>query len=132
MQGPMQGPAYQDLAQLEQYIGSLQWDAVSLTPDEQEVRVIDQGVPEEWTQTLEPDLEDLFEKEVLEPLYTKSLQELNEMLEISQGDIIENARESIESFHADIDMNAIMQEVETIDITFDYEITIDHDDFPGR
>ncbi len=131
MQGPMQGPAYQDLAQLEQYIGSLQWDAVSLTPDEQEVRVIDQGVPEEWTQTLEPDLEDLFEKEVLEPLYTKSLQELNEMLEISQGDIIENARESIESFHADIDMNAIMQEVETIDITFDYEITIDHDDF-GR
>ena len=99
--------------------------------NEQEVRVIDQGVPEEWTQTLEPDLEAIFELEVLEPLYTKSLQELNELLEISEGDIIKNARESIESFHADIDMNTIMQEVETIDITFDYEITIDHDDF-GR
>ena len=66
---------------------------------------------------------------MLEPLYTKSLQELNEILEISEGDIIENARESIESF--DFDINAIMQEVETVDITLDYEIAIDHDDF-GR
>ena len=127
----MQGPNYQDIAQLEQYISSMQWDTVALTPDAQEVRVIDQAVPEEWTQTLEPDLEAIFELEVLEPLYTKSFQELNEILEISQGDIIENARESIESFHADIDIDAIMQEVETIDITFDHEIIIDHDDF-GR
>ena len=123
----MQGPEYQDIAQLEQYMRSMQWDTVSLTPDAQEVHTIDQGVPEEWTQTLEAEQEEIFENEVLEPLYAKSLQELNAMLEITEGNIIKNARESLQSF--DFDIDAIMQEVETIDISLD--ITLDHDDF-GR
>jgi hypothetical protein len=123
----MQGPEYQDIAYLEQFMRTMQWDTVSLTPNEQEVLIIDQAMPQEWTQTLEAEQEEIFENEVLEPLYTKSLQELNAMLEITEGDIIENARESLQSF--DFDIDAIMQEVETIDISLD--IMLDHDDF-GR
>ena len=123
----MQGQDFQDIAQLEQFMQTMQWDTVSLTPDQREVHIIDQAISQEWLQTLEAEREELFEQEVLEPLYTKTIPELNELLEISQGDIIENARESLQSFDFDIDV--IMQEVETIDITLD--ITIDHDDF-GR
>ena len=123
----MQGRDFQDIEQLEQFMHTMKWETVSLTPDQREVQTIDQAITPEWTQILEAEREETFENEVLEPLYTKTISELNELLEISQGDIVENARESIQTF--DLDIKEIMKEVETIDINL--EITLDHDDF-GR
>lgn len=118
-----------NIEQLEQLVKGLSWETVSLEPDAAEISVIDEVIPQEWTAILESALEQEIEREVLEPLYAMDIHELNGILNIPEGDIVTNARESLDTF--EIDTEVIMQEVEKIDITIDQEITIEHDNF-GR
>ena len=112
----MQDP--QILAELQQLEGQLRQEIAlqraSLTPDPSEVAAIEQELPQAWQQDLHMlELEQEIEEKVLEPLYGKSLSELNE-----------GVRQVVEEL--DIDVEALMQEVEEPDISI--EMHIDHDD----
>jgi hypothetical protein len=119
----MQQPEFQSTQQLEAFLRTMQWEQVSLTPDAQEVATIDQELASEWLQPLEPELEEDIERDVIAPLTAMSIEELNSRLEIPEGDIIENAQASLEQF--DLDIDALMQEVETPDIALQQDKDLD-------
>jgi hypothetical protein len=91
----------QNLEDLENTVGSLQWESVSLEPLAEEVEALDQQLPESWQAFL--DQEQAFEQEVLGPLTSMSEQELNSTLDVPEGDIDLNAQQAVEDLGLDID-----------------------------
>jgi len=90
----------QDQRSIEQTVGDMSWETVTLEPDPAEVEEIDRQVPPEWMQTLEHDQEQAFDQEVLDPLLVLSDEELQEQV-----------REALTEL--DINVHEVMQELDT-------------------
>lgn len=92
-----------DSRTLETAIQGMQWEAVALSPSQEEVQVLDQQLPQEWLQLLVFDHETGFSQE-------EGNAPLHQHIEVLEGDIDKNARQAIKELG--IDIEEIMQELD--------------------
>jgi hypothetical protein len=112
-----------DINQLEQFVNTINWGAVSMEPDPTEVALIEQ----EYGMQLEAEIE----QEIIEPLLS-DVQHIDEKLDIPEGNIVRNANESLDHLAINIDelIEELDQEMQELDHYYSQEYT-EHDDF-GR
>jgi hypothetical protein len=88
----------QDLRHLEDLVHNMQWETVTLEPAAEQVRTIDQQLPDAWLGELNVEYD-------------------RDVLDIPPGDINTNARNAIHELG--IDLEAIMRDIESHEISLD-------------
>lgn len=124
----MQQPDPQ-LEQLETSVQEMQWGDVSLEPANTD-QELDQELPAEWGTYLDERLayEAEFDAEVLDPLYEMSEQELDNTLDIPEGNIDINAQGALNELETEIDLDAIALERDTeLDLDQQQDLDLDFD-----
>ncbi len=104
-----------DPQDLDAELQAMQWDTVSLEPDPAEVQQLDQELPAEWTQTLEPE-EEYTPDELADLLHAD--------LDIPEGDIDQNAQQALNEL--ELDRDALAQERD-LDLDLDVQQEQDFD-----
>jgi hypothetical protein len=110
----------EDLQALETTVRAMEWETVSFEPSQAEVQALDQQLPAEWVQPLEQEAE--FSQDELQAL-------MDAPLDVPEGDIDKNAHQALSEL--DVDMQAIMQELDHAPALDLPEISHDEHDF-GR